>query len=54
MIVTDLVVYGGIGYVVGAFTPAVGRKIKALFVKESKTAVSQAETAVSTAVKKTL
>jgi len=24
-----------IGFVVGAFTPAIGRKIKALFVKES-------------------
>ena len=25
----------GVGYVVGAFTPAVGRKIKALFVSKS-------------------
>lgn len=28
----------GIGIVVGAFIPAVGRKIKALFVKETKSA----------------
>lgn len=33
----------GIGFVVGAFTPAIGRKIKSLFVKEGavvKTAVT--------------
>lgn len=38
----------GIGFVAGAFTPSIGRKIKALFVKESKVA----ETAVATEVAK--
>ena len=28
----------GVGFVVGAFTPAIGRKIKALFVKETTAA----------------
>ena len=28
------------GYVIGAFTPAVGRKIKALFVKETTAATT--------------
>jgi hypothetical protein len=28
-------VIAGVGFVVGAFTPAVGRKIKAFFVKET-------------------
>ncbi|VVB52860.1 Uncharacterised protein [uncultured archaeon] len=31
-----------VGYVLGAFTPAVGRKIKALFVKEAKVAEGSA------------
>jgi hypothetical protein len=28
-------IFAGLGYVAGAFTPAIGRKIKALFVKET-------------------
>jgi len=43
-----ILIAAGAAYVAGAFTPAVGRKIKALFVKETtaaKTAVS-AEAAV--------
>ena len=32
------IVVGAVAYVAGAFTPAVGRKIKALFVKEAKVA----------------
>lgn len=31
----DMGIYGGIGYVVGAFTPSVGRAIKSFFVKEA-------------------
>ena len=41
----SLIVAGGVGFVVGAFTPAVGRKIKSFFVKETtaaKTAVTSA------------
>jgi hypothetical protein len=34
---------GGVGFVAGAFCPAIGRKIKALFVKET----SQAKAVVS-------
>ena len=34
MIITP-VIAAGIGYVAGAFTPSIGRKIKAFFVKES-------------------
>ena len=40
------IVAAGIGFVVGAFTPAVGRTIKAWFVKET--------TAVTTAAAKKL
>lgn len=39
----------GIGFVVGAFTPAVGREIKSWFVKESTAAKNTAASAVSTA-----
>jgi hypothetical protein len=34
----------GIGLLVGAFMPAVGRKLKALFVEESKAAESKVAT----------
>jgi hypothetical protein len=34
-------IVAGIGYVIGAFTPSVGRAIKALFVKESAAAVAK-------------
>lgn len=44
------VIFAGIGFVVGAFTPAIGRKVKAFFVKES-TAV---EASAGAAVKKSL
>ena len=54
MVIFDLVVYGGIGYVAGAFTPAVGRTIKSWFTKESKTAVTTVESTVASTVKKTL
>lgn len=37
--VHDLI-WAGAGYVAGAFTPAVGRKIKAAFVKESTAVVA--------------
>lgn len=43
-----------IGFVVGAFTPAVGRKIKALFVKETTAVKTNAEvkaTAVANDIK---
>ena len=30
------ILFAGIGYITGAFTPSVLRKIKALFVKETK------------------
>jgi hypothetical protein len=30
-----LFMYAGLGWLVGCFTPAVGRKVKALFVKEA-------------------
>lgn len=41
---------GGVGFVVGAFTPAVGRQIKAFFTKKSTAAVAAAPVAVQTAV----
>lgn len=37
-------IVAGVGFVIGAFTPAVGRKIKAFFVKEA--------TSVESSVKK--
>lgn len=40
----------GVGFVVGAFTPAVGRKIKALFVKDTTAAKLAVEAKVATAV----
>ena len=33
-----LFMYAGLGWLVGCFTPAVGRKVKALFVKEATAA----------------
>lgn len=42
------IVAAGIGFVVGAFTPAVGRTIKAWFVKEA----TAAKTVVATDAKK--
>jgi hypothetical protein len=39
----------GIGFVVGAFTPAIGRKIKALFVKDTATLKADAIKAEATA-----
>lgn len=44
----ELIIVAAVGFVVGAFTPAVGRKIKALFVKET----SAAKVAVTAEVKK--
>ena len=45
--VTSLVasapVWGGVGFVAGAFCPAIGRKIKAAFVALSKKVVAKAE-----------
>ena len=44
----------GLGLVVGAFTPAIGRKIKALWVKETQVAkkdLVSVTTGVNTAVK---
>jgi hypothetical protein len=41
-------IFAGIGFVVGAFTPAVGRTIKAWFVKEAP----KVETSVKADIKK--
>jgi hypothetical protein len=41
------ILFAAAGYVAGAFTPAIGRKIKALFSKESAAAVSTVTTAVA-------
>ena len=43
-------VSGGIGFFVGAFTPAVGREIKSWFVKESTAVVASAPVAVQAVV----
>ena len=40
---------GGVGFVVGAFTPAAGRAIKAGFVALAKKIVAAAESSVSSA-----
>lgn len=42
----------GVGFIVGAFTPAIGRKIKALFVKESKVVVAKVESEAAAIEKK--
>jgi hypothetical protein len=42
----------GVGFVVGAFTPSIGRKIKALFVKESKVVESKVISAEASVAKK--
>jgi len=46
------IVAAGVGFVVGAFTPAVGRKIKALFVKESQAAKTAVTNDAAALVKK--
>lgn len=45
-------IYAGIGYIAGAFTPAVGREIKSWFVKEASVVKADATKAASTEVKK--
>ena len=47
----DAAVGGGVGFVIGAFTPAVGRKIKALFVALAKKVVSAGEAEIAKAAK---
>lgn len=37
-----------VGFVIGAFTPAIGRKIKSFFVKETKAAETGVKTEVVT------
>lgn len=39
----------GVGFVVGAFTPAIGRKIKSWFVKETTALKTDVTSAASTA-----
>jgi len=46
------IVVGAVCYVAGAFTPAVGRKIKALFVKEADKAKADVKTEASKIEKK--
>lgn len=46
------IVAAGIGFVVGAFTPSVGRRIKAFFVKESSALKADAKSAATAAEKK--
>lgn len=48
----DFAVGGGVGFVVGAFTPAVGRKIKAAFVSVSKKVVAKEQAAEAALVAK--
>lgn len=48
------VIGAAIGFVAGAFTPAIGRKIKALWVKDTQKAITSVKTtavAAETAVK---
>lgn len=44
------ILFAAVGYVVGAFTPAVGRKIKSFFSKDATAAKTAATSAVSSAV----
>lgn len=46
---SDVLVGSGIGFIVGAFTPSIGRKIKGLFVKESQKVTVSVATGVSAA-----
>lgn len=48
----SVIVAAGIGYIAGAFTPAVGREIKSWFVKESTAAKTAVTTDATAAVKK--
>lgn len=41
-----------IGYVAGAFTPSIGRRIKAYFVKETQAAEKSVKNAVANTIKK--
>ena len=47
----ELLVSAGVGYVAGAFTPSIGRKIKGLFVKEGAVVKNAAATEVASAIK---
>lgn len=48
----DMGIYGGIGFVVGAFCPAVGRAIKTWLTKEVTAAQADLEAKVVAEVKK--
>jgi len=48
MAILETVIAAGAGYIAGAFTPSIGRKIKSLFVKETTAAKTAVSTAVST------
>jgi hypothetical protein len=55
MVITKLIEQlpgAGVGFVIGAFTPSIGRKIKALFVKETTKAKIAVETEVKAVEKK--
>lgn len=47
---TTLIIAAGVGYVAGAFTPGVLRKVKALFVSKTQGAVSTEVAKVEAAV----
>ena len=40
MVIVHLLFYPAVGWVIGCFTPAVCRKVKAMFVAEVKTAAA--------------
>lgn len=46
----SLILAAGVGYLAGAFTPAVGRKIKALFVSKTSGVVQAEASKVENAV----
>jgi len=43
-------IFGGAGFVAGAFTPAVGRKIKSYFTKETTLAKTAVENGIGSSV----
>jgi len=44
------IIFGGAGFVIGAFTPAVGAKIKSYFVKETTAAKSAVAKGIGSSV----
>jgi len=52
MFAINVIEGAAVGFIVGAFTPSIGRKIKSVFVKDTQKAITVVKTEVEKAVTK--